>query len=140
MKITKSELKNMIREALREEFSKTRPLKEAASAGRTRDSIMRTYENNIADHIVELEHEKAYADAEWYEDEWYTLEDVRVDANSYTLIVDRPIESLEDAELIINYAFDNMLYSFDEAMMDGGIIQSDDSNELYVEWWVVDPE
>ena len=139
MKITKSELKNMIRECLREELSKTRQLKEAAVV-RTADSIKHRYETNVAEHIVELEHEKAFSDAEWYEDEWYTLEDVRVDANSYTLIMDRPIESLEDAELIINYAFDNMLYSFDEAMMDGGIVQDESSNELYIEWWVVDKE
>ena len=140
MKITKTELKEMIREALREELSKAKTLKEAAPAARTCDSIMRTYENNVADHIVELEHEKAYADAEWYEDEWYTLEDVVMDGNSYTLIMDRPVESIEDAEMIINYAFNNMQVNFSEAMMDGGIVQSDDSNELYVEWWVVDAE
>ena len=115
-------------------------LKEAAPVTRTRESIMRTYENNVADHVVELEHEKAFADAEWYEDEWYTLEDVAMDGNSYTLIMDRPVETLEDAELIINYAFNNMLVKFSEAMMDGGIVQDASSNELYVEWWVVDPE
>ena len=139
-KITKTELKQLIREALHEELSKTRRLKEAVSAGRTRDSIMRTYENNIADHIVELEHEKAWADAEWYEDGWYTLEDVRVDPNYYMLIMDRPVESDQDAEMIINYAFDNMLVHIDDAMSEGGIVQDETSNELYVERWVVDPE
>lgn len=140
MKITKSELKEMIREALREELSKAKRHLKEAQVIRTADSIKRRYETNVADHIVELEHEKAYADAEWYEDKWYTLEDVTMDGNSYTLVMDRPVESVEDAELIINYAFDRMLVRTDDAMMDGGIVQDPSSNELYIEWWVVDPE
>ena len=142
-KITKSELKQMIREALREELAKTnkikRRLKEAAVV-RTANSIIRCYESNVADHILELEHESAFSDAEWFEDEWYTIENVIVDPNYYTLVMDRPIESIEDAELIINYAFGNMLYNIEEAMMDGGVVQDPSSNELYVEWWVVDED
>ena len=65
-KITKSELKEMIKEALREELSKVprnRRLKEAAVARTSRDIVM-NYEKNVAEHIMELEHEKAFSDAE----------------------------------------------------------------------------
>ena len=54
--------------------------------------------------------------------------------------MDRPVETYQDAELIINYAFDTMLYSIEDAMMDGGVVQDENSNEIYVEWWVVDKE
>ena len=136
MKITKSELKEMIREALREELSKTkRPLKEAAPT--TASAIINRYNDNVADHILELEHEKAFSDAEWFEDEWYTLEDVRVNPDYYVLIMDRPVESIQDAEAIINYAF-GFINNTDEAFSEGGIVQDEGSNEIYVETWVVE--
>lgn len=151
MKITKSELKEMIREALREELAKTkRPLKEAVPT--TASAIINRYNNNVADHILELEHEKAFNDAEWYEDEWYVLENVKVDPDYFMLIMDRPVESDIDAEAIINYALGDIVsaklhgydYSesgintdFDYACSEGGIVTDPESNEIYVERWVI---
>lgn len=133
----KSELREMIREVLKEELSKAKKsLTEAIL--RSASDIISHYDSNVADHILELEHEKAFSDAEWFEDEWYTLVDVRIQPDYYTLIMDRPVESIQDAELIINYAFDNITTNFDEAMSDGGIVHDADSNEIYVERWVVD--
>ena len=137
MKITKSELKSMIREALREELTKSkRSIKEAVA--KSASEIMRLYGDNVADHILELKHEKAFKDAKWFETKWYTLVDVKVHPDYYVLVMDRPVESLAHAELIINYAFDNMTTNFMDAMSDGGIVQDEDSVELYVERWVVE--
>lgn len=104
---------------------------------KTASEIICRYEDNVADHIVELEHEKAFADAEWFEDEWYILEDVKVNPDYYILVMDRPVESLQDAEAIINYAF-GFINNTDEAFSEGGIVQDEGSNELYVEAWVVE--
>ena len=137
MKITKSELKEMIREALREELAKTkRSLKEAAPT--TASAIINRYNNNVADHILELEHEKAFNDAEWFEDAWYVLENVKVDPDYFVLVMDRPVESIQDAEAIISYAFSPAnIVNIEEAMSEGGVVQDETSNELYVERWVV---
>ena len=107
------------------------------AAAKTTREIIRRYEDNVADHIVELEHEKAFYDAEWFEDEWYILEDVKINPDYYVLVMDRPVESIQDAEAIINYAF-GFINNTDEAFSEGGIVQDEGSNELYVETWVVE--
>ena len=137
MKITKSELKEMIREALREELAKNnKVLKEAAPT--TASAIINRYNNNVADHILELEHEKAFNDVEWFEDEWYALENVKVDPDYFVLVMDRPVESIQDAEAIISYAFSPAnIVNIEEAMSEGGVVQDETSNELYVERWVI---
>ena len=137
MKITKSELKEMIREALREELAKSkRPLKEAAPT--TASAIINRYNDNVADHILELEHEKAFNDAEWFEDEWYVLENVKVASDYFVLVMDRPVETIQDAEAIISYAFSPAnIANIEDAMSDGGVVQDETSNELYVERWVI---
>ena len=137
MKITKSELKEMIHEALREELSRAkRPLKEAAPT--TASEIINRYNDNVADHIIELEHEKAFNDAEWFEYEWYVLENVKVDPDYFVLVMDRPVESIQDAEAIISYAFSPAnIVNIEEAMSEGGVVQDSTSNELYIERWVV---
>lgn len=132
----KSELRQMIREMLKEELSKSKKLKEAAPT--TASEIINRYDRNVADHILELEHEEAFDDAEWFEDEWYTLNKVDVQPDYYTLVMDRPVESIVDAELIINYAFDRMTTDIYDAMSDGGIVQDEGSNEIYIERWVVE--
>ena len=138
MKITKSELKEMIRKALREELAKAkRPLKEAV-APTTASAIINRYNDNVADHILELEHENAFADAEWFEDEWYVLESVKVEPDYFVLVMDRPVESIRDAEAIISYAFSPAnIANIEDAMSDGGVVQDETSNELYIERWVI---
>ena len=112
------------------------PLKEAAPT--TASAIIRRYEDNLADHILELEHEMAFADAEWFEDEWYTLENVKVDPDYFILVMDRPVESIQDAEAIISYAFSPAnIVNIEEAMSEGGVVQDETSNELYIERWVI---
>ena len=140
MKITKTELMEMIREALREELSRAkRPLKEAAPT--TTSAIINRYNNNVADHIRELEHEKAFNDAEWFEDEWYALENVEVYSDYFVLVMDRPIESIQDAEAIISYAFNPAnIVNIKKAMSEGGVVQDETSNEIYVERWVVEQD
>ena len=137
MKITKSELKEMIREALREELSKSRKrLKE--SAPMNANEIIRRYESNVAYHIRELEDENEFNDAEWFEDEWYVLTDVKVAPDYFTLIMDRPVETIFDTEAIINYAFGpKNIGNIEDAMSEGGVVQDPSSNEIYVERWVI---
>ena len=137
MKITKSELMEMIREALREELARTKqPLKEAIPT--TTRAIINRYDNNVADHISELEHEKAFNDAEWFEDEWYALENVEVYPDHFVLMMDRPVESIQDAEAIISYAFSPAnIVNIEEAMSEGGVVYDEDDNQIYVEHWVV---
>lgn len=111
-------------------------LKEAAPV--TASSIISRYNNNVADHILELEHEKEFNDAEWFEDNWYVLQDVEVHPNYYKLIVDRSIDSDIDAEAIISYAFEPAtIVGMDEAMSEGGVVYDQGGNWIYVERWVV---
>ena len=107
------------------------------AVAKTASEIIRRYEDNVAGHIVELEHENAFYDAEWFEDEWYILEDVKVNPDHYILVMDRPVESTQDAEAIINYAF-GFITNADEAFSEGGIVQDEGSNEIYIETWVVE--
>lgn len=131
----KSELRQMIREVLREELAAhKKALKEAI--GTTANEIINRYDNNVADHIAELEHEKAFADAAYFEEEWYTLTDVKINPDYYILIMDKPVDDA-DVELIISYAFDADIDVAD-AMSDGGIVQDSESNEIYVERWVIE--
>jgi hypothetical protein len=131
----KSELRQMIREVLREELAvHKKALKEAI--GTTANEIINRYDNNVADHIAELEHEKAFADAAYFEEEWYTLTDVKINPDYYILIMDKPVDDA-DVELIISYAFDAAIDVAD-AMSDGGIVQDSESNEIYVERWVIE--
>jgi hypothetical protein len=116
----------------------TTTLKEAA--GKTADEIINRYQNNVADHILELEHEKAFKDAEWFENDWYVLENVEINPDHhYTLRVDRPIESDQDAEAIINYAFgpDAIAVNMYEAMSEGGVVYDKGDNWIYIENWVI---
>lgn len=150
--MTKGELKQMIREILHEELASSKHIIEATgtrtkvkrslkeAAGTTTREIIKRYNNNVADHILELEHEKAFADAEWFEDEWYMLEDVKIDPDYYILVLDRPVESLQDAEAIINYAFGPAanIANFMDAVSEGGVVQDETSTELYVERWVIE--
>jgi hypothetical protein len=138
MKLTKSELKEMIRGVLREELSRSkRTLKEAAPT--TASAIINRYNDNVADHILELEHEKAFNDAEWFENEWYILENVKVDPDYFILVMDRPVETIQDAEAIISYAFSPAnIVNIKEAMSEGGVVQDESSNELYIERWVIE--
>lgn len=93
----------------------------------------------MADHIVELEHEKAFTDAEWFEDGWYIMTDVKVTPDYFMLIMDRPVESDTDAEAIISYAFGPArVANFYEAMSEGGVVTDPTSNEIYVEHWVIE--
>lgn len=119
---------------LHEELIHQKALKESKSE--TAQEIIDCYDNNVADHIIELEHEKAFADAEWYEEEWYKLLNVKIDPNYYTLIMDKPVE-FKDIELIISYAF-NTLVNVPDAMSEGGIVQDNEDTELYIERWVID--
>jgi hypothetical protein len=113
------------------------PLTEAAPT--TARAIINRYNDNVADHILELEHENAFEDAEWFEDGWYTLENVEVEPDYYKLIVDRPIESDVDAEAIIAYAFEPAnIVGMDEAMSEGGVVYDEGDNWIYVERWVIE--
>lgn len=120
-------------------IEEARSLKEAVPT--TTHEIMNRYQDNVADHIVELEHEKAFEDAEWFENGWYVLENVEVYPDYYKLIVDRPIESDIDAEAIISYAFEPAnIVSMDEAMSEGGVVYDDGDNWIYIERWVVEQD
>ena len=131
----KSEFRQMIREILHEELAANKKaLKEAI--GTTANEIINRYDNNVADHIAELEHEKAFADAAYFEEEWYTLTDVKITPDYYMLIMDKPVDAA-DVELIISYAFDTPVDVAD-AMSEGGIVQDSESNEIYIERWVIE--
>jgi hypothetical protein len=132
----KSELRQMIREVLKEELSATREKALKESTVPAASAIIQRYDNNVTDHIVELEHERAFADAAYFEEEWYELKDVTVDPDYYMLIMDKPVKD-SDVELIISYAFD-VLVDVADAMSEGGIVQDASSNEIYVERWVVE--
>lgn len=114
-------------------------LKEAVPT--TTREIMNRYQDNVANHIVELEHEKAFEDAEWFENGWYVLESVEVYPDYYKLIVDRPIETDIDAEAIIGYAFEPAnIIGMDEAMSEGGVVYDEGGNWIYIERWVVEQD
>jgi hypothetical protein len=110
------------------------------AAPTTTKAIINRYNDNVADHILELEHEKAFADAEWFEYEWYVLENVEVEPDYYQLTMDRPIESTQNAEAIISYAFgpNANIANISEAMSEGGIVFENSENWIYVERWVVE--
>jgi hypothetical protein len=107
--------------------------------GKTANEIINRYQDNVADHILELEHEKEFVNAEWFEDEWYILENVEVEPDYYQLIMDRPIKSIENADAIINYAFGpNVVFNILDVMSEGGVVFENNENWIYVERWVVE--
>lgn len=107
--------------------------------GKTANEIINRYQDNVADHILELEHEKEFVNAEWFEDEWYILENVEVEPDYYQLTMDRPIKSIENADAIINYAFGpNVVFNILDVMSEGGVVFENNENWIYVERWVVE--
>lgn len=105
-------------------------LNESLTENLSSNQIIKTYEDNVYKHYIELQDQEDIFTADAFIQNWYELKEVRKESNMYALVMNKPVESLEDAELIANYAFNNI---DEDALENGGIVQTEGDNIIYVE-------